>query len=616
MNQKLITLALFGAISLPTAACAETTSLDEVVVTATRMPQNLQKTLADTTVLNAAEIRRSGAPDVATLLRSVTGIEVVQSGGLGAQSSTFMRGTNSNQVLVLLDGVRVNSATSGSTALDQLMLDSIERIEIVRGNVSSLYGSEAIGGVIQLFTKQGKGTPALNASAGLGSHGTQRVAAGFAGNVEETSFSLNAGKVKTNGVSALNTTLAPNANPNNNGYDNNTVNAQLKHAFDSEHSVSANWFNSRANGSFDNASGAPTDLNNARSVINKFSLAADEQLTAIWHSQLQWARGSDENLNVLNGVQASRFTTQNNQLTWQNNVSLADTQKLHLAVEHLGQTVNSDTLFSKTTRNVNSLLGGYVAEYDTQQVQLNVRQDRYSDFGNANTGLLGYGVTFADSWRATASLSTAFKAPTFNDLFYPLSFGYQGNPNIKPERSRNQEVGLHYTADGHRVDALYFNNHITDLIASNATGTTVENINQAQITGQELSYAGDFGNKHLQAHMTLQNPRDNLTHTLLKRRAKQFGNVSASHDFADWNMGAELRYSGAREESYFNPTTFATQQIRLPAYTVLNLTTRYQLDTQFNLTARLDNVLNRDYSEAYSYNSLGRTFFIGLNYQQ
>ena len=107
------------------------------------------------------------------------------------------------------------------------------------------------------------------------------------------------------------------------------------------------------------------------------------------------------------------------------------------------------------------MLGGYVGEYETQQVQLNVRQDRYSDFGNANTGLLGYGASFADNWRATANLSSAFKAPTFNDLFYPLTFGYQGNANLKSERSKNKEVGLHYAANGHRVDAVYFDNRIT-----------------------------------------------------------------------------------------------------------------------------------------------------------
>ncbi|MDO8207161.1 MAG: TonB-dependent receptor [Gallionella sp.] len=606
MNQKLIIVALFGAITFPLAAHAETPGLDEVVVTASRMPQSLNKTIADVSVLNEQEIRKSGAPDVSTLLRSLPGVEVAQTGGLGATPYIFMRGTNANQVLVLLDGVRINSATTGATAIEHLMLDSIERIEIVRGNVSSLYGSEAIGGVIQLFTKQGRGAPVFNVSGGAGSHGTQRLAAGFAGEVNDTSFSVNAGKVKTDGVSAINPLLAPRANPNKNGYDNNTLAAQVKHAINTDHLLSASLFSTRGNISIDNAFGVPTSLYNVVENIDKVSLASDDQFSAMWHSQVRLARGVDDYHYYTNAAQTSRYQTQSNQITWQNNLKIAEGQQLNLAAEHLGQTVTSTTAFSQTTRNVNSLLGGYTGEYGVQQVQLNLRQDRYTDFGTANTGLLGYGVAFADSWRATASVSNAFKAPTFNDMYWPLAFGYQGNPNLKPERSQNKELGLHYAVNGQRVDAVYFDNRISDLIALNAAFTTVTNISQARIDGQELSYAGDFGNKHIKASATFQNPRNAATGQLLPRRAKQFGSVAASHDFDAWNMGAEVRYSGARMDGVNT----------LHGYELFNLTARYQIDKQVNLSARVENLFNRNYSEVYSYNTLGRTLFVGLNYQQ
>ena len=617
MKQKLITAALFGAITLPIAVYADMPDPEEVVVTATRLPQTLNKTIADTTVLNEQEIRNSGAPDVETLLRSLAGVEVVQLGGLGSQSGIGMRGTSSTQVLVLIDGVRIDSATTGSTALEHIMLDSITRIEVVRGNFSSLYGSEAIGGVIQLFTKQGSGTPTFNASTGVGNHGMQRAAAGFSGAVNDTSFSVNAGHVKTDNVSAINPLLLPGANPNNNGYDNNTLDAQVKHAFNADHALSASVFSTRGNISFDNPYNlATTDVNNTVENIDKLSLASDDQLSAMWHSQVRLAQGVDDSHTYLNGAPAYRYRTQDNQLAWQNNLKIADGQLLSLSAEHLAQAVSSNTLYTQTTRNVNSVLGGYTGEYGAQQVQLNARQDNYSDFGTANTGLLGYGLSFADRWRATASISNAFKAPTFNDMYYPLSFGYQGNPNLKPERSENKEVGLHYAANEQHVDAVYFDNRIHDLIASNAVGTTMININQAQITGQELSYTGDFGNKHLQAHMTFQDPHDATTGLILPRRARQFGDISASHDFGLWNMGAEVRYSGARQDFYYNTNTFANTAVTLPSYSLLNLTSRYTIDKRLNLSARVDNVFNRNYSEAYGYNTLGRTLFVGLNYQQ
>jgi len=609
MKQKLIiTCALFGALSLPYAAYADT-PMQLLIVTPTRMSQQLDQTIADTTVLTEQEIRDSGAPDVTTLLRSLPGVEVVQSGGLGSQSSIFMRGTNSDQVLVLLDGVRINSATTGATALEHIMLNDVERIEVVRGNVSSLYGSEAIGGVIQIFTKQGHGAPAFNASAGVGSHNTQRLAAGYSGSVNSTSFSVNAGKVRADGVSAINPQLAPLANPNNNGYDNDTLDAQVKHAFSTDHSVSASVFSTRGNVSYDNAYGAPTDLNNTIENIDKFSLASDDQLSGMWHSLLRVAQGTDDSHSYTNGAQSSRFQTQNNQLTWQNNLKISDSQHVDLALEHLGQVVSSDTLFTQTSRNVNSLLGGYVAEFGSQQVQFNLRQDRYSDFGEANTGLLGYGLSFSDNWRATASVSNAFKAPTFNDMYGPSFWG--SNPNLKPEQSKNGEIGLHYASSGQHVDLVYFDDRIHNLVIYPGPLYIAQNIDRAQITGQELSYAGRFGNTHLNANATFQNPRDSVTGQTLLRRAKEFGNVSVSHDLGAWNMGAEARYSGTRQDYDLNGNT-----VTLSSYTLLNLTARYRIDRNLNLSLSADNVFNRDYSEAYAYNTLGRTLFVGLNYQQ
>jgi vitamin B12 transporter len=601
MKQKYLFAALLWALT-PLACAEAANAIDEVVVTATRLPQQLSKTIADTTVLTEQEIRNSGAADVPTLLRSLVGVEVAQSGGLGATAGVFMRGTNSNQVLVLIDGVRVDSATTGATALEQIMLDSIERIEVVRGNVSSLYGSSAIGGVIQIFTKQGKGEPAFQASAGAGSHDTQKLAAGFSGSVADTSFNVNVGRVKTDGVSAINPVLAAKANPNNNGYDNNTLNASIKQAINADHALTASVFGSRGNVSFDSSSGSPTDLNNSVETIDKFSLISDDQLGVRWHSQLRLAQGSDDVHSYKNGAQASYFTTQSNQFAWQNNLKIAEGQQLSLSAENLGQAVSSSTVYAQTARNVNSVLGSYIGEYGVQQVQLNVRQDNYSDFGMANTGLLGYGVAFAEGWRATASISNAFRAPTFNELFYPN----YGSSNVKAERSQNQEIGLHYATNGQRLSVVYFDNIINDLIVYNSATATVGNINRAEIIGQELSYAGDFGSSHLKVSATFQDPHDTTTGAALARRAREFSSLAASHDFEAWNVGAEVRYSGERQDSTHT----------LASYSLLNLTSRYKIDKHLSLSARVDNVFNRDYQEVYSYNTLGATLFVGMNYQQ
>lgn len=615
MKQKLITVALSSAIAFPLAAYAETPSLGETVVTASRVPQPLDQTIAHTTVLNEQEIRKSGAPDVPTLLRSLAGLEVAQSGGLGKLSGTFMRGTNSSHVLVLLDGVRINSATSGLTALEHIMLDSVARIEVVRGNISSLYGSEAIGGVIQLFTKRGHGAPAFNASAGLGNQNTQRLAAGFSGEVNDTSFSVNAGKTKTNGVSAINAQLAARANPDHDGYDNTTFSAQLQHALNADHQLSASLFDSSGNSQTDNSSfpAVPTDTHSSKSSIRKLSLATDNRISDTWQSRLQFAQGTDDSQSFLNGApdvaSGALFKTANRQIAWQNEVRVTDKQHINLAAEHLSQAVTSSTAFSRTRRNVGSLMGGYVGEYGRQQVQFNLRHDNYSDFGIANTGLLGYGLKFTDTWRFTASIGSAFKAPTFNDLFYPLTWGFAGNPNLRPEHARNREAGLRYAANGQRLNVVYFDNRIRDLIAVNGTFTTMENIGEARIDGFELDYAGKFGGTHLTANATLQNPRDTATGQILPRRAREHANFACSRELGAWNAGAELHHSGARKNSNFD-------NFVLPAYQSVNLTAAYKIDAHLNLSARVDNLFNRAYTEAYSFNTPGRRLFVGLSYRQ
>lgn len=615
MKQKLIMVALSGAIASPFAAFAETPSLNEVVVTASRMPQPLEQTIAHTTVINEQEIRTSGAPDVPALLRSLAGLEVAQSGGLGKLSGTFMRGANSSHVLVLLDGVRINSATSGLTALEHIMLNSIERIEVVRGNMSSLYGSEAIGGVIQLFTRRGHGAPAFNASAGLGSQHTQRLAAGLSGEVNNTSFSVNAGQTKTDGVSAMNTQLAARANPDQDGYDNTTLSAQLQHAFNADHQLSVSAFNSDGVSQGDSAffPAVPADIHSSKSNIEKLALVSDNRFSDLWQSRLQLAQGTDEYRNFLNGVldvaSGGLFKTANRQIAWQNELQVADHQRVNFAAENLVQAVAASTAFSRTRRNVNSLLGGYIGEFGRHQVQFNLRQDRYSDFGTANTGLLGYGMQFTDAWRISASIGSAFKAPTFNDLFYPLTWGFAGNPNLLPERAENKEIGLRYAANGQHLNVVYFDNRIRDLIAVNNTFTTMVNIGEARIDGWELSYTGQMGDTRLKGSATLQNPRDSATGRILPRRAREYASLAVSHEFGAWDVGAGLRHSGARHNSSFD-------NFVLPGYQLASLNATYKIDAHLNLSARVDNLFNRNYTEAYSYNTLGRTLFVGLNYQQ
>lgn len=620
MKRTLISAALLGAAILSTDfAYADT--VDILIVTPTRTPLPADKIVADTSVITADDIRRSQAPDLPSVLRKLAGVEIVQSGGVGQQTSIFMRGTNSDHVLILVDGVRIDSATTGTTALDQLMLDQIDHIEVVRGNASSLYGSGAIGGVIQIFTKHGKGQPALNASAGVGSHNARRGSAGYSGQVGGTGFDVQVSRYKTDGVSSLNPNLVPTANPDADGYNNTSVSANLSQEIDADNKLSASFFQSHANVQFDNAFNLNVgDSNNSVANLNKFSLASENRLSSWWLSNLQWAQGTDDFKTYLNGqpdlANGYFYRTENRQLTWQNTLTLNDSNSLVLGAQRLHQQVASDTLYTQTQRTANAFFAGYSGRFGPHALQASVRQDRYSDFGAANTGSLGYGYSLNAAWRVTVSHATAFKAPTFNDLYYPLSFGYQGNPNLQPERSHNSEAGLHYEHDGQRVDAVYFYNNINNMIAINGAGSTVINVNRARIRGGELMYAGQFGNTGLHAALTSQSPRDAVTGQPLLRRATLFGNAGVTQQWGDWSLAADWRHSNSRQDRYTDPVSFVTSVKTLDSYNVFDLAADYRLAQDWKLRLSARNLTNQNDSAIYGYNPLGRVFFASIDYRQ
>ncbi len=599
--KKHLLLAAFTCALTPLAHAAEYINLDEVVVTATRIEQPLKQTLSSTTVITQEDIKNSQAHDLVTILRGVAGVEFSQNGGIGKATSLFLRGSNSNQVLVLVDGVRINSATTGTASIQDLMLDQIERIEIVRGNVSSVYGSDAIGGVVQIFTKKGRGAPRGNVSVGVGNLGTKRLAAELGGSVDNTDFHLQVSSFNTDGVSALNPTLQPKANPDADGYRNTSVSANIRHNFNADHSVSANTLNIMGYNQYDNAFGTVTQINNNTLKLSKIAFATDDKFTDSWNSHLQYAQGVDEGRDFRNGLPStlSLFKTTNQQLTWDNTLLFSSTGKLLLGAEHLGQKVDSDAVYTINQRTVNSLYAGHTGNYGSHQVQTNLRQDNNSQYGAQRTGLLGYGFAFNESWRASANYSTAFRAPTFNELYYP---GF-GNSLINPEHSKNREAGIHYGANAQQLDLVSFDNRTRNLIVY-APGPV--NINQARIDGVELSYAGQFGDTGLKGSFTSQDPRDETTGKALVRRAKTHGSMSLSQKIGAWQLGGQWLNSGERTDS---------GQI-LASYDVFNLTAAYALNKETKLALRAENITNQNDSTVYGFNPLGRTLYVNMSYQQ
>lgn len=602
-------LATLVALACAQAAVAnQPVTLDEVVVTATRTTTPVAKVLSDVTVLGREEIAQSGSLTVAELLSREAGVEFYSNGGEGKSSSLMLRGATAKQTVVLIDGVRVVSATAGTTSLEYLNLDAIERIEILRGPASSLYGADAIGGVVQIFTKRGSGTPSLSANAGVGAEGKRVIGAGIAGKADRTAFNLAFSHNKTDGISARSNRLST-YNPDRDGFENTTYNASVQHQLAEGHSLDLSAFQSESVNQYDSSAKAQDE---AKSRLSGQSIKLHNRLAQNWKSTLGYNYSTDKSLNYTNGnfnSASSYFETRQNQWQWQSELDLARAGLLTLGLESTEQHVLSSTAYSQTRRTNNAAYVGYQGEFGAHLLQGSLRHDDNSQFGGHSTGQIGYGFVPAAGWLLRAAYGTAFKAPTFNDLYWPLAFGYQGNPKLKPEEARNRELSAQWRQNGTSVKFTAFDNHIDNLIVGNADFSSVDNIDKARIIGQTLEGSTVIAGINLSANITSQRARDDKTGKTLQYRSKLHGGITASLALDRTTLSAELRAAGKRPTSAAN-----TEYLR--GYGVVNLGADYQLDKQWTLNTKLTNVGDKRYETVKDYNQPRRGWFVGVRYAQ
>ena len=349
-----------------------------------------------------------------------------------------------------------------------------------------------------------------------------------------------------------------------------------------------------------------------RQTLNAFSVYSRNQLTPQWSSLLQLGAARDKSVTV--GAFPGYFQTDQHQATWQNDVHF-ESGAVVVGLEYLIQKVGSDTLFKQTSRSVNSVFAGYRGSSGKHGIQANARHDDSSQFGGRNTGSLGYSYRLTPEVKLRAAAGTAFKAPTFNDLYFPdFAPFFFSNPDLRPERSRSREIGGDFNLHGHNFALTAFENDITDLITIFTDPmtfvSTTQNLNQTRITGVEFAYRGELWGWQMQAQATSQDPRDEMTNFQLRRRARQYGSVLAKRDFGSWSVGAELIASSLRYDS-----TTEAPNTRLHGYGLLNLTARYAYTREWSINARWNNVLDREYELVQFFNTPRGNAFAWLDYR-
>ncbi|OFZ99461.1 MAG: hypothetical protein A2Z44_00320 [Betaproteobacteria bacterium RBG_19FT_COMBO_58_11] len=591
---------LTGAIACAIApAFAENTpaifDLGTIVVTATRTPTPVRELLNDISVITQEEIQRAGQTTLPELLRTLPGIEFSANGGAGTTSCVFIRCASDKHTLVLVDGMRINSATSGTTALEKIPLGQIERIEVLRGPGSALYGSEAIGGVIQIFTKSGNATPSFHLGGGAGSRGLYQANAGGNGKLGEVSFNLEVAHEGTDSFSAIGDPASSSYNPDSDPYRNTSANAKLSYRLNDRHEFGATGFYSNGKGHFD---GSRTYDSRNNQTLAAYGFYSQDRFLPDWKSQIRIGRSFDD-LRSLSTTTWTKFRTDQDQVSWQNDLETG-AGRFTLGTEHNWQHVTSTTSYTVNKRAVHSYFAGYQGRFGAHSVQLNARNDDNSQFGSHATGSAAYGYQLTNAWRASASIGTAFRAPTFNELYYPN----YGISTLRPERALNKEVGIHYDHAAQHVSLVYFDNQISDLINS---GSVVSQTQRANITGATLSYNGRLEEFNVRASTTWQNPIDKSNNTILQRRAQQTATAGIDRSFGAWSAGMGVIASGYRYDKANNVN-------RLGGYTVFNLYSGYTYSKELSFVARLNNVFDKQYELAQTYNTPDRNVFIGFDY--
>ncbi|MDF9754810.1 vitamin B12 transporter [Pseudomonas sp. TE6288] len=613
-------------LCLPAATLAAEPSRDDalklpdVLISASRQVESRTATSAANTVFTRADIDRLQPSSVTDLLARVPGVQVAPTGGRGSLPGIFVRGTKAAQTLVLVDGVRIANTTSGDSGLQFLGIDQIERVEVLRGSRSAVYGSDAIGGVIQIFTRRGEGQglqPRLRLATG--SNQTWQRSLGLSGGDGATRFNLGASLDETAGIDSTGPSYA--SDGDHDAYRNRSLNLSLSHSFNERFEAGLNLLDSRGRSEYDNPYGRldeSTYLSYPQQPYTDFSVSSlgtwfDAQLSDTWHSRLEL--GHSENRDDKRDKMSDErfiYNTYRDQVTWQNDFTLDERNQLMLGGDWYQDRFHGTANFSEDSRWNRAAFAQYRFAGDSFSSELGVRQDRNQQFGDQTTWNASLTVPLNPRNDVLLSYSEGFRAPTFNDL-YDVKYG---NPDLRPEHSKSYELQWRsQLASETRLEASLYRTDLRDAINYDPERRRPGNVENARINGMELSLQQEWAGWTSQLGLSLVDPRDRESGHTLQRRARRTLSLDVDRQFARYSVGASWQ---AVSGSYDDPSN----NRRMGGYGLLGLRGGMALTDEVRVDLKLDNLLDKQYSRVlYSYDGSwhgyreeGRTWLLSLTW--
>ena len=574
----------------------------EIVITANRVSQSINTVMAATNIIDRETIQSAQAQSLIELLSGQPGMHFAQSGGLGAQTSLFMRGTESDHTLILIDGAQITTGTGSSGRLETIPLDQIQRIEIVRGPRSSIYGSEAIGGVMNIITssdvEQGFGG---NLSVTAGTQDTNNTNLGLQGGNESTTIAMNISHRQSDGINS-----SENGSTDDDGFTNDTASISFNHQFNNETDFVATY--SR----FDSSSDYDDGIVEVES--QQLALRFNVALTEKWDSSIRIERYKDDN-HDMSAFGLTQSESENNKINWHNNLLFNNENQLSFGIDHVEQKLEYASFGatqSNTSRDNDGIYGVYLRDSALADLTFSLRHDDNERFGKQTTGSIALGKNLTQNIRAWASFGTAFKAPNLIDLYVDFpSFFFFANPNLQPETSKNVEFGLQIQGLGAQWKINIFNNDIDDLITSDSTFTTLTNAQKARINGLEVSVETELAGWKLNADLTALDHENQSTNQELLRRPNQTFTFTAARIFGDFDFAVKVLAQSDHHD--INPTTFGSSLVG--GYASTDLILGYRLNQAMSLRLRAGNIFDKDYQLVDGFYTLGRTAQLTFDYR-
>ena len=601
MKKTLLAVALAPLCLQSSFVSAQTTTDETMVVTANRFEQSAKNTIASVSVVTKEEIDAIQAKSLTEVLRRLPGVQVV-AGGYGQTTEVFVRGTKSAHLLVLINGVRIGSATLGAVDFSQIPLTGVERIELVRGTRAAQYGSDAIGGVLNIITAYQQGENLAQATAGGGSNGFYELGASLAGEIGSTSWGKVA--IKTNGADGFSARKAP-YESDNDGFEQSNAVAEIGTRIDDNWAASLQGYFQDGESEYDDgffASGAEAEnsLYNLASHL-KYS---DERL----NSEVILAYNEDESENKTDSSPGSKIATDRTVATWQNHYQLNSNVDFGGGLEWNREKVSHSS--SRYTDDKRDNMAVYVTSIYHDERWLfegSARTDDNDSYGRNNTWQLGAAYHITSQVQLSANAGTAFKAPSFNDLYWPG----QGNPELEPEEAQSAEFTLQGQYERFNWGVTWYQNDVDKLIAwaPDASGNWMpSNINQAELKGLEAIVGFDTGPIRHDLSYDFLDSEDKETKKELARRSRHSGKWNMSYLAEQWQFDLSAIYKGTSYEDAFN-----TQ--KLGAFTLFDLGASYYLSENLTLRGRIDNLFDADYEVKSSYNVQERSYYANVTYQ-